>query len=630
MFSISEEYEGVGLIKLDMLGIRNLSILGRACEIVKENKGITVDLNNLPLDDEKTYKLLGRGETMGLFQLEGSGMTRYLVELKPTNIFDISAMVALYRPGPLSIIPDYIARKHNPKLVKYFDTRMKDYLERSLGLLVYQDDVLLTTINIAGYNWEEADKFRKAMGKKIPAEMAKQKDHFLEGCVANGMLKEKADELWKTIEPFAAYGFNKAHAASYAMVAYQTAFMKANYTAEFMAAVMTAEYGDADKIASAMEECKRLGIVVLPPDVNQSKVGFTLVDLEKLSEDDLARQIGGIEGKTGEQAIRFGLSAIKNVGISAIESILQAREKGEFKSLGDLCSRVDNRLVNKKTLESLIKAGALDLLGSRAGQMLILDEILEKMHQNTKKAAAGQVGLFGDEEEVNEINVKIPEIDEFTLDQMLVFEKDLLGFYLHEPPYMNLIKEMGQYISHKVSELTDEIIGNKVVTGGVITEVKKVMTKKSQAEMAFITLSDLTSQIDTVIFPKTFESAKSFLDKDRVVIVWGRVDNREDKLSLVCDNITFFDPTMPPDIVNPENKSGNGVEIFVPKGSGIEILQKVNKALRQYPGKVKVCIYLPNGGSDLKRMDLPFGINMEPILIDEIEGLLGKNSIKMG
>lgn len=641
MFSISEEYEGVGLIKLDLLGIRNLSILGRATEIVKENRGIEVDLNNLSLTDKKTFELLGKGETMGLFQLEGSGMTRYLVELQPTNIFDISAMVALYRPGPLSIIPEYIARKHNPKLIKFFDPRMKDYLERSLGLLVYQDDVLLTTINIAGYDWSEADKFRKAMGKKIPAEMAKQKDHFIEGCIKNGMDSEKADELFKLIEPFAAYGFNKAHAASYAMVAYQTAYMKANFTVEFMAAVMTAEYGDADKISAAMDECKRLGIVVLPPDINKSKVGFTLENLEELTEEELSRQIGDVKVQIHHQAIRFGLSAIKNVGISAIESILKSRDVSEFKSLGDLCSRVDNRLVNKKTLESLIKSGAMDMLGTRAGQLFIMDQILEKVHQNSKKTAMGQVGLFGLEEEVSNINIKTPNIDELNLDQMLIFEKDLLGFYLHEPPYMDLLKQIGPYTSHKIGEITEDVVGNKVVVGGVIFEVKKVMTKKSQSEMAFIRISDTVQEIEAVIFPKTFESAKNFLEKDQVVIAWGRVDNREDKLSLVIDNITIFDPKLPPDTVGNFVSSSNsyspqvnkpkskGVEITVPRNCGIEILQKVNKTLRGYPGKLKVAVLLPGTGNDFRVMDLPFGINMEPLLIEEIEGLLGKGTVKL-
>jgi len=629
--------EDVGLVKMDMLGIRNLSILGRAVEIVKEAHGIDIDLNNLPLDDKKTYELLGRGDTIGLFQLEGGGMTKYLVDLKPTNIFDISAMVALYRPGPLAIIPEYIARKHNPKLVKYFDPRMEEYLQRSLGLLVYQDDVLLTAIKIAGYDWEEADKFRKAMGKKIPAEMAKQKDHFIAGAISNGMEKQKAEELFKLIEPFAAYGFNKAHAASYAMVAYQTAYMKANYTAEFMAAVMTAEYGDTDKIAAAMDECKRLGIIVLPPDVNKSKIDFTLQNIKDLTEDQLKRQIGETKTIIYEKAIIFGLSAIKNVGISAIESILKAREKTEFKSLTDLCSRVDNRLVNKKTLESLIKAGAMDSLGSRAAQLLILDQLLEKIHQNAKKAVSGQVGLFGEEESINVINIDLPEIEELGLDEMLTFERDLLGFYLHEPPYIKLLNQIGKYTSYKIGDLTEHVVGHKVVIGGVIMEAKKVLTKKNQSEMAFLRISDLTSEVETVVFPKTYEETKHFLTKDTVVIIWGKVDNREDKLSLIIDNITPFDPNLPPDQIGDDvtdRKSYSSepslirdIEIMVPKDCAIEILQKVNKTLRGYPGKKKVAILLPNGGSDLRVMDLPFGVSLEPLMIEELETILGKGAV---
>ena len=627
MFSIDQDYEGVGLIKLDILGIRNLSILGHAVDIVRGNRGVEVDLNNLPMDDKKSFKLLAQGATMGLFQLESSGMTRYLVELKPTSIFDIMVMVALYRPGPMSIIDEYIARKHDPKRISYYDPRMKDYLQSSLGLLVYQEDVLLTTINIAGYDWAEADKFRKAMGKKIPAEMAKQKEHFIEGCIANGLTKEKAEGLYQLIKPFEGYGFGKAHAASYAMVAYQTAYMKANFPVEFMAAVMTAEYGDSDKIAAAMEECKKMGIAVLPPDVNKSGVGFTIEDLEN------------------GQGIRFGLSAIKNVGILAIESIIKARDPSAdsthstssgrassgqaFKSMADLCCRVDTRLVNKKALESLIKAGALDLLGTRAAQLLVLEACLEKVHQQSKNSLSGQVGLFGEEEKINEIAVKLPDIPELELDQMLIFEKELLGFYLHEPPFLELLKKTEEICSVKISEITEELVGQKVVLGGVLTEVKMVMTKKSQAEMAFIKLSDTLSDIEAVVFPKTFEVAKQILEKDKVLLAWGRIDKREDQLSLVVDKIEEYNPETSVVDIRQGVKVTKEVEVIVPSGAGVEVLQKVNKILRTYPGNFSVSILLPNGGNDLKKMSLPFGVSFDPLLVDEIEGLLGKGAIRL-
>jgi len=628
--------EDVGLVKMDFLGIRNLSILGRAVEYVKSNRGVEIDLKNIPLDDKKAFEVLSNGETMGLFQLEGAGMTKYLMELKPTTIFDISAMVALYRPGPLSIIPEYILRKHSPAKVKFFDPRMKTYLERSLGLLVYQDDVLLTAINIAGYSWEEADKFRKAMGKKIPEEMAKQKNHFVEGCVANSMTRQKAEELFALIEPFAKYGFNKAHAASYAMVAYQTAYMKANYPIEFMAAVMTAESGDAEKIAHAIEECKKLGIVVLPPDVNRSGIGFTLESIVNLPEDEEKRSLTvGVKGKKRDpqmkiQGVRFGLSAIKNVGNSAIESIIQSREqKGLFKGLMDLCTRVDNRLVNRKTLESLIKSGSMDYYGKRSAQLLILDQVLEESHKLTKSRMSGQVSLFGeaDQGDMHLPDIKTADVEELPLDQLLVFEHDLLGFYLHEPPFLRKLKKLEEQSIYKISDLNDDFVGQKVTTGGVIKEVKKVVTKKSGAEMAFIKISDGLKIIESVVFPKTFTDCRSCLNKDEVILVWGKVDKREDELSLIVDNIQIFDPKNLPSDLGAITKQRQ-VEIYVPAGVGVEVLQSVNKVLRSFPGKIPVTVFLSSGSNDLRRMSLPFNVDVDSDLESEIVKILGSGSFK--
>ncbi len=625
MFSLADEYGGIGLVKMDLLGIRNLSILGKAVEFVKENRRISVDLNRIPLDDKKAFELLAKGETMGIFQLEGSGMTRYVTELKPASIFDIQAMVALYRPGPMAVIPEYIARKHNPKKVKFFDPRMKDYTEASRGLLVYQDDVLLTAINIAGYSWEEADKFRKAMGKKNPLEMAKQKGKFIEGCIKNGMKKEKAEELFGMIAPFAAYGFNKAHAASYAMVAYQTAYMKANFPVEFMAAVMTAESGDADKIAAAIEECKRLGIVVLPPDVNKSKVGFTLEKLKELSKEELERQLTNNFDIRLNQGIRFGMSAIKNVGIGAIESIISARKDGEFVSLADLCSRVDNRLVNRKTLESLIKAGALDHLGNRAAQLLILDQCLEESHKQNKNRLSGQVSLFDGEEDLGKIEIKLPEVAEMPLEQLLVFEKDLLGFYLHEPPYLATLQKLTRYVSTKLSELGDEHIGKSLKIGGVISSVKKVLTKRTAAEMAFIKISDNVSSLEMVVFPKTYETCKEFLIPDNVVLIAGRVEKREEELSVIVEKINLFDPE---NVVDDMPQYDSSVEIYVSAGTGVTVLQNINRTLRKFPGSMPVVLLLHSGNEE-RRMNLPFSVNPDSSLAQEIDQILGEGSVKI-
>ena len=618
MFAIEE----AGLVKMDFLGIRNLSILGRAVEYVKENRGIDIDLGNVPLKDKKTFDLLAQGETMGVFQLEGSGMTRYVTELKPTSILDIQAMVALYRPGPMSVIPEYIARKHSPRKIHYIDLRMKDFTEASLGLLVYQDDVLLTAINLAGYSWEEADKFRKAMGKKNPTEMAKQKGKFIEGCVQKGMRREKAEQIFALIVPFAAYGFNKAHAASYAMIAYQTAYMKANFPVEFMAALMSAESDNTDKIVAAIVDCKRLGIVVLPPDINKSGVGFSLEKLRSLTHADLERSLSVGESEV-KQGIRFGLSAIKNVGDLAIESILKSRVKGEFVSLADACSRVDTRLVNRKTLESLIKAGALDQLGSRSAQLLILDQCLGEAHKQNKNKLSGQVSLF----DADSIGVvELPKVDELSLDQLLLFEKDLLGFYLHEPPYLKSLQELLKFVSMPLADLTDDQIGRSLKLGGVITQVKKVLTRKTAAEMAFITISDGVADIEAVVFPKTFEDAKEFLIKDTVILISGRIDKREEELSLVVEKLEVFDPGKQLEIgLTPEF---SGVEIYVPKGSEVAVLQNINRTLRAFPGPTPVVLLLPNGGSELRRMNLPFSINPDAGLETEIKTILGEGAFK--
>ncbi len=630
MFSVEE----TGLVKMDFLGIRNLSILGRAVEYVKINRDVEVDLNNIPLDDKKAFELLARGDTMGLFQLEGSGMTKWLVDLKPTNIYDIMAMIALYRPGPMGIIPDYIQRKHDSTKIKYFDPRMKEYMQQSLGLLVYQEDVLLTAINIAGYSWLDADKFRKAMGKKIPAEMAKQKDSFISGAVKNGMTQKRAEELWGLIEPFAAYGFPKAHAASYGMISYQTAYMKANFPVEFMAAVMTAEYGNTEKIAHAIEECKRMGIVVLPPDVNYSGVGFTLENLEDLSEEQLKRQITGVDKTKTKQGIRFGLSAIKNVGISAIELILKAREKKPFNSLFDLCSRVDTRLVNRKTLESLIKAGALDSFETRATQLLGLDQCLEQSHKNAKHLLSGQTSLFGDGEEIISQKVKMAEIEELPLDKLLLFEKDLLGFYLHEPPYIKQLDQVINYVSLRINEISEEYINQKVTLGGVISEIKKVVTKKNAQEMAFIKIFDGTTEVECVVFPKIYALNKQILEKETVILAFGKIDKREDVFSFIIDSLEKFDPENPPSQVDTYNSNYEVIgqesflEIEIPKGVDSDLLKMINQTLRQFPGDTPISILIQTGET-FKKLNLAFTVNVGPELISSIEHLLGPNTIRL-
>ena len=428
MYDVGED--GIGLLKFDFLGIKNLSILAEAVRRVKAIENIDLDIEAIPLDDKRTFELLSRGDTIGLFQLNGQGLTKFLKDLKPTTIHDINAMVALYRPGPLESIPEYIDRKHHPEKIKYLDPRLKDILDQSYGVITYQDDVMLTAIKLAGYSWVEADKLRKAMGKKIPAEMEAQKEKLLKGFVANGLTEKKAQTLWKLIEPFAAYGFNKAHAASYGRVAYQTAYMKANFPAIYMSAVLTADSGDVEKIGEFITDCKKMGIPVLPPSVNESYRDFTVVkttgaNVHSVSED--------------RDKIRFGLTTIKNFGEEISRVIVEERKKnGNFTSLSNFLERIIDKNLNKRSLEPLIKTGALDEFGDR-GVMLANSENLLQYNKEISKKNQNQDSLFGmfdgntNEEKKYEAFTLEPA-PKATMKDKLAWEKELLGLYISGHP----------------------------------------------------------------------------------------------------------------------------------------------------------------------------------------------------
>lgn len=513
--------EDVGLIKFDILGIRNLSILGSAIEIVNSSHGLKIDLRSIPLNDKKTFEMLSRGETMGTFQLNGSGMTKFLKDLKPTRIEDLMAMVALYRPGPMAVIPEYINRKNNPKLIKYLDPRMEKFLKMSYGLIVYQDDLLFCALDLAGYTWEEADKFRKAVGKKIPEEMAAQKDKFVKGIVANGQTDKFAEELWKLFEPFQAYGFNKAHAASYGAVAYYTSYMKANYPVEYMTALLTAESSDSEKVAQAVHECRRIGISVLPPDINESGIDFTIV---------------------GGKDIRFGLSAIKNVGTIAIEIILEARKIGEFKSFMDFINRVDGRKVNKRVLESLIKVGAMDRFGKRTALLNAIDLVKAKLSK--PKENNGQSGLFSIEDDekisafVKDGAIVDNNVSDFTDEERENFERELLGFSISAKPINELLDPLESKITAKVSELDpEELKGKEVKIGVVIRESRVILTKKNNSEMAFVKGEDTTGTVDMVVFPKLYQDVRNLLKDGKVVLISGKVESREEEVSFIVESM---------------------------------------------------------------------------------------------
>ncbi len=571
--------EDVGLIKFDILGIRNLSILGEAINIVNKTKGIKIDIKSIPLDDNKTFLMLGKGQTMGVFQLSSSGMTKYLIDLKPERVEDLMVMVALYRPGPIAVIPEYIKRKTNPKLVTYLDQRMEKYLGSSYGLIVYQDDLLFSAIELAGYTWEEADKFRKAVGKKIPEEMAAQKEKFIKGIIKNGQSEKFALSLWKLFEPFQSYGFNKSHAASYGIIAYQTAYMKANYPVEFMCALLSAESNDKIKIAQAVHECKRVGLKILPPDINESNVGFTIVDNKE-----------SLDGK----AIRFGLNAIKNVGNAAIDSILSERKNGMYTSFVDFLKRVDNRKVNKKVLESLIKVGSLSNFGKRNTLLFKLDEIRNKIA--TVKSSKNQQALFSESSIDNkDKSYDLSEGIEFSDNEIQIFEKELLGFSLSGKSIHEMLEGLSSLSTHKISEVDRNLnLASIIKIAGVISEVKTIVTKNSGREMSFVKIEDDTGNIELIIFPSIHEKYKGILFENCPVVVAGKINSKDEDISMIVDTIET------------KNETENELLINIPQETDIQRLKNLKSFLLSIPGSDNVCLYFEK--SKIKKR-IPIKIN---------------------
>lgn len=588
MKSVGED--GVGLLKFDFLGIKNLSILADAVKRVRKIRGIEIDIENIPLDDEKTFAVLSSGQTMGLFQLNGSGMTAFLKQLKPSTIHDINAMVALYRPGPMESIPQYIERKHNPQLVTYLDPRLKNILERSYGVITYQDDVMSVARELAGYSWLEADMLRKAMGKKIPEVMAAEKDKLMKGFFEYGKLSQQiADKLWHLIEPFAAYGFNKAHAASYGRVAYQTAYMKANFPVEYMSAVLTADSGDVDKISEIIHECERMGIEVLPPDINESFGDFSVVPLHTIKNASTKKEnvinqpatdrgvLGADEARSepyrayGEQApesattqsnsipwvgrIRFGLTTIKNFGEGISEAIIEERKaNGKFSSLQDFLTRIKNRNLNKKSLEALIMVGAFDSMGERGHLLGNLDLMLSFNREQVAALESAQDSLFSSGgNSVSDLNLQpAPPANK---SEKLIWEKELLGVYVSGHPLDDFADEMAKrpsigHILESVNSKNEiailQLKGN-LVTAGMITIIRELITKKGD-KMAFVTLGDQRDTIEMVAFPTTYAEQKDLFQVGQCLAIKGKLTIRNDEPSIAIDRVKALGPT--PDHTN--------------------------------------------------------------------------------
>jgi DNA polymerase-3 subunit alpha len=515
--------KAVGLLKMDLLGLRNLTILQNCIKLVKQYKNIEINLQKIPLDDKDVYELISSGETTGIFQLESGGMRRLARDLRPNKFSDVSAMVALFRPGPMEWIPTFIEAKENPKKIKYPHKDLKSVLDETYGVAVYQEQCMLIANKLAGYTMVEADKLRMAIGKKKREVMKKEKDKFIKGCIKNGYSQNVAENVFSLIEKFVGYGFNKAHSASYGMIAYQTAYMKAKYTVEFMTALLAAESRATsgptrdEKIMQAVLECKRMNIRLLPPDINFSQENFSI------EKDD-----------NNKDCIRFGLSAIKNVGSAAITVILQSRnESGEFKSFTDFIQRVDLSKVNRKTLESMIKTGTFDRFAKRSVLLTSYSLIVDRVQSHKIKTAGGQVSLFSMDSDLI-MKDEFPDMDELGKSELLSFEKQLLGFYLTDHPLHQHLEKLKKYTTTSLSHLIND--NKNVIVGGIITNVKKIQTKSNNGDMAFVRLDDLSMSTELVVFPKLFERTRNLWIVDNIILVKGKTNMRDDRLSIIVDD----------------------------------------------------------------------------------------------
>lgn len=633
MHAVGED--GVGLIKMDFLGLANLSIIQNVLKIVKKTRGIEVKLDEIPLDDKKAFGLLSRGETIGVFQLESEGMRKHIKELRPTTIDDIMAMVALYRPGPMSFIPEYIARKHNPARIHYADPRMEKFLSKSLGLIVYQDDVLMIAIELAGYNWQEVDKFRKAIGKKIVKEMAAQKEKFFKQIIERGMKEEVATDLWAQIETFAGYGFNKAHAASYGLVAYQTAYLKSNYPPEYMSALMTSNKDDLDKLAMEIEECGRMGISVFPPSINESFEDF------------------GVVKDSGN--IRFGLSAIKNVGYAVAEEIVEERKNGIYKDLKDFITRLDGKVINKKSLESLAMAGALDDLGERAELLYNMEKILAYASSFQKNKSAGQTSLFGGSDEIEIANIELERTKPADKRQRLSWERELLGMYVSDHPLSGIGHMIEPHRTKKLIEITPNIENEYVRVSGIITNVQKILTRQNQS-MVFAKLEDTQTNIEIIVFPKLLADTATLWQNDKIVAVEGFVSYKDGAAKILAEYIYEINEKTPVEEFIPKEKkrnnfgqwkkdgssSGNSststysgpppqlaknLLIQIPKNSDRSILVELKEILNSHKGESKVTLKIPNENDGFKEINIKNTTEPSLIVLRKLKELVGKDNV---
>jgi DNA polymerase-3 subunit alpha len=617
----------IGLLKIDFLGLQNLDIIATCLRLVKETRGIAIDIEKIPFDDAKTFELLSSGDTHGVFQLEGAGMRRMVMDMRPQSFSDVAAAVALFRPGPMVNIPAYVARKQGREPIEYMHERLEPILRETYGVMIYQEQVMMAARELAGFSLSEADILRAAMGKKDKAKMGKLRTKFIAGAIERGIAQATADPLFDSIAKFAEYGFNRAHSAAYGVIAYQTAYLKANYSLEYMTSLLIHMEGNADRVATAIVDCRAKNIEVLPPDINRSHVDFSMSD-----------------GR-----ILFGLAAIKNVGQHAVESIVQRRDsEGPFKSLEDLCERTTAiQDVNRRVLESLVQSGACDSLGERNHLMAALDHAVSRAERARRDRESGQISLLemvgSPETEANDYGLLI-DVAPMAGEEKLRLEKELLGLYLSDHPLRRISAELAKLSDTQAVEVTSALQDTEVRVAGLVREVRRVVTRKGQI-MAYAQLEDLTGSVDIVLFPRVFEQTRLLFEPDKVVVVAGKVDARAGSTRATgAAAAASVDPELEPDVEvasivadmawlwdDPECLPVSRrqlVHVRLPSGDA-GLAERLETVLARHPGTDEVVLHVVVGSREVTVQADRYHVLAGPALAAEIDELIGQAATRL-
>lgn len=646
--------EDLGLLKMDFLGLTNLTVIENTLDILKKARGIDLDMTKLFLNDAKTYGLLQRGETTGVFQLESSGMKRYLKMLKPTEFEDIIAMVSLYRPGPMDFIPDYIDGKHGRRKITYIDAKLKPILEKTYGIAVYQEQIMEIARQLSGFSYAEADVLRKAVGKKIASLLQEQETKMINGMIRNGIKPEVAKAIWEFILPFARYGFNRSHAACYAMIAYRTAYLKAHYPTEFMAALLTSDHGNLDRIAIEIGECRAMGLEVLPPDINESFSTFTVVyDSPEVMRDKAS------------STIRFGLTAVKNIGENVVKEIIRERKAcGNFLNMEDFFFRVKIKDLNKKSLEALIKSGALERYGERNKFLYNVEKMLTFLRASQGEQNSKQSSLFGGLANTQVLlKLLLEETEPATDKQKLAWEKEFLGLYLSSHP----LESIQQYLTGEALVPIDEVFKYqskyrnmlfKVI--GVFSGMKKIITKKGES-MLFARLEDTSGSVETIIFPSVLKAHQEVFQEDTIVMMLCKMSDKDGEAKLICNEVRAVgkdnarDVSMELDHLlkntklnnnqkygntrfsgtgnTPERKSFSGVllmgkiQVTIDDPNDRKKMLQLKELLLRYPGEYQVILAVHNGTGVAKKIITSYRVSCSEDCMDALSAFAGKNGV---